>query len=155
MFGILENLNKCGGWWTPLPSRHSPSVESREPPSRMDARARDRNEEESAGMCNKAVRDLRGGVRAYIQQPVKLKAFSIKYADTCQTSKISRCGNIARTPGSRVYPPPPVPQSPFKFPFAVVLWTSAPFPTFRSFENTHWQGIVGRSSLRRIPRKFA
>jgi len=35
----------------------------------MDAGARDRNEEESAGMCNKTVRDLRVGAR--IQQPVK------------------------------------------------------------------------------------
>lgn len=98
----------------------------------MDARARDRNEEESAGMCNKAVRDLRGGVRAYIQQPVKLKAFSIKYAVTCQTSKISRCGNIARIPGSRVYPSlhPPFGNPFLSFPLPSYFEHPRPFPRF-------------------------
>lgn len=67
----------------------------------------------------------------------KVESFFYKVRVTCQTSKISRCGNNACTRRFRVYSSfLLVSQSLHKFPFAVVLWTPVPFLTFRARSGT-------------------
>lgn len=125
-----------------------PPVGARTTPA-MDAEAR-RTYEESTGMCNKAVRDPPSGVRA----ASKVESFFCKarsYVPNVENfaaaiSLLDPCAHPA-------HPPPPSPT--FRN-----LSLSLPFPPFPLstlvlFRVSRARADKERSSLRRIPRKFA
>jgi len=155
MFGILENLDKCREWWTPtfnvpyprLPIRKAARRRANHPP--RDGCRGTSNLQESAGMCNKAVRDLPSGVRAaskvesffckarsYVPN-VENFAAAISLLDPCAPSRLPTFRNLS-----------------LSLPFPSSLWVRALFSThFESARRADKE--FGSLSLRQIHDKFA
>lgn len=149
-------------------SQHSLSVQLREPPSPNPSRwmrGRAIGTKRKVPECAIKLRETYGATRAYTATSKVESFFYIKYAVTCQTSKISCCGNIARIPDLVYVCVHPSPSRSSRrggcnlflsFPFAVSILNSRALshvsPRSRTYTDKE---LSADPSLSQIPGNFA